>query len=149
MPATRPRPRSYGALVKSGFGGEHTESNHRLMYTWACASPQKWRAPLQPYAEHLADHREIEIVNGTPSTCPLCGCKPIVGVLRSEGDGAKKCAEERVLRKKRGLKTVWVYWCMGLCARVVAKSGDCPVRSQPTGRGTLVRSFLSKKNLKN
>ncbi len=27
---------------------------------------------LQPYAEYLADHREIEIVNGTPSTCPLC-----------------------------------------------------------------------------
>src|SRR5580704_8562128 len=45
---------------------------------------------LQPYAEYLADHREIAIVDGTPSTCPLCGCKPIVGVLRSEGDGGKK-----------------------------------------------------------
>jgi Protein involved in formate dehydrogenase formation len=60
---------------------------------------------LQPYAEYLADHREIEIVNGTPSTCPLCGCKPIVGVLRSEGDGAKKslicmlCAHEWVFRR--------------------------------------------------
>ena len=40
---------------------------------------------LQPYAEYLADHREIAIVDGTPSTCPLCGGKPIVGVLRSEG----------------------------------------------------------------
>ena len=55
---------------------------------------------LQPYAEYLADHREIAIVDGTPSTCPLCGGKPIVGVLRSEGDGAKKslicmlCAHE-------------------------------------------------------
>ena len=60
---------------------------------------------LQPYAEYLADHREIEIVNGTPSTCPLCGCKPIVGVLRSEGDGAKKslvcmlCAHEWTFRR--------------------------------------------------
>jgi Protein involved in formate dehydrogenase formation len=45
---------------------------------------------LQPYAEYLADHREIAVVDGTPSTCPLCGCKPIVGVLRSEGDGGKK-----------------------------------------------------------
>src|SRR5579859_3484624 len=45
---------------------------------------------LQPYAEYLADHSETKIVDGTPSTCPLCGCKPIVGVLRSEGDGAKK-----------------------------------------------------------
>ena len=60
---------------------------------------------LQPYAEYLADHREIEIVDGTPSTCPLCGCKPIVGVLRSEGDGAKKslvcmlCAHEWTFRR--------------------------------------------------
>jgi hypothetical protein len=45
---------------------------------------------LQPYAEYLADHRELETLDGTPSTCPLCGGKPIVGVLRSEGDGAKK-----------------------------------------------------------
>jgi len=27
-------------FVKSGFAGVHTESNHRLMYTWAWASPQ-------------------------------------------------------------------------------------------------------------
>jgi hypothetical protein len=27
-------------LVKSGFDGEHTSSNQRLMYTWAWASPQ-------------------------------------------------------------------------------------------------------------
>jgi formate dehydrogenase maturation protein FdhE len=60
---------------------------------------------LQPYAEYLADHREIEIVDGTPSTCPLCGCKPIVGVLRSEGNGAKKslvcmlCAHEWAFRR--------------------------------------------------
>jgi len=60
---------------------------------------------LQPYAEYLAGHRESAIVEGTPSTCPLCGCKPIVGVLRSEGDGAKKslvcmlCAHEWAFRR--------------------------------------------------
>ncbi len=60
---------------------------------------------LQPYAEYLADHRETANVDGTPSTCPLCGCKPIVGVLRSEGDGAKKslvcmlCAHEWGFRR--------------------------------------------------
>jgi formate dehydrogenase accessory protein FdhE len=60
---------------------------------------------LQPYAEYLADHREIEIMDGTPSTCPLCGSRPIVGVLRSEGDGAKKslvcmlCAHEWAFRR--------------------------------------------------
>lgn len=60
---------------------------------------------LQPYAEYLADNREVASINGTPSTCPLCGCKPIVGVLRSEGDGAKKslvcmlCAHEWAFRR--------------------------------------------------
>jgi formate dehydrogenase accessory protein FdhE len=60
---------------------------------------------LQPYAEYLASHREIAIVDGTPSTCPLCGGKPIVGVLRSEGDGARKslicmlCAHEWAFRR--------------------------------------------------
>jgi hypothetical protein len=41
--------RSYSAdedRVKSGLEGEHAESNHRLMYTWAWPSPQKWRAPV-------------------------------------------------------------------------------------------------------
>jgi formate dehydrogenase maturation protein FdhE len=60
---------------------------------------------LQPYAEYLADFRQPTIVDGTPSTCPLCGAKPIVGVLRSEGDGAKKslicmlCAHEWAFRR--------------------------------------------------
>jgi formate dehydrogenase maturation protein FdhE len=60
---------------------------------------------LQPYAEYLANHREIANLDGTPSTCPLCGGRPIVGVLRSEGDGAKKslicmlCAHEWAFRR--------------------------------------------------
>jgi len=60
---------------------------------------------LQPYAEYLAANREATIVDGTPSTCPLCGGKPIVGILRTEGDGAKKslicmlCAHEWVFRR--------------------------------------------------
>ncbi len=60
---------------------------------------------LQPYAEYLGNHRKVAIVDGTPSTCPLCGGKPIVGVLRSEGDGAKKslicmlCSHEWAFRR--------------------------------------------------
>jgi formate dehydrogenase accessory protein FdhE len=60
---------------------------------------------LQPYAEYLAGHRTIAIVDGTPFTCPLCGGKPFVAVLRSEGDGAKKslicmlCAHEWSFRR--------------------------------------------------
>jgi formate dehydrogenase accessory protein FdhE len=60
---------------------------------------------LQPYAEYLGNHRKVAIIDGTPSTCPLCGAKPIVGVLRSEGDGAKKslicmlCSHEWAFRR--------------------------------------------------
>jgi formate dehydrogenase accessory protein FdhE len=60
---------------------------------------------LQPYAEYLADHRETTIVDGAPSTCPVCGGRPITGVLRPEGDGAKKslicmlCAHEWSFRR--------------------------------------------------
>jgi hypothetical protein len=60
---------------------------------------------LQPYAEYLADQRDPIRVEGAPSTCPLCGGKPIVGVLRPEGDGAKKslvcmlCAHEWAFRR--------------------------------------------------
>jgi FdhE protein len=60
---------------------------------------------LQPYAEYLANRRTPMNLDGTPSLCPLCGGKPIVGVLRAEGDGAKKslicmlCAHEWSFRR--------------------------------------------------
>jgi formate dehydrogenase accessory protein FdhE len=60
---------------------------------------------LQPYAEYLADRREPATFDGTPFTCPLCGAKPIVSVLRREGDGARKslicmlCAHEWAFRR--------------------------------------------------
>lgn len=60
---------------------------------------------LQSYAEYLAHQRENTVVDGAPSTCPLCDGKPVVGVLRSEGDGAKKslicmlCAHEWNFRR--------------------------------------------------
>lgn len=81
----------------------------RLQSDDPCSGPYSDRVLawmfLQPYAEYLADHRKVAIVDGTPSTCPLCGCRPAVGVLRSEGDGAKKslicmlCAHEWAFRR--------------------------------------------------
>jgi formate dehydrogenase accessory protein FdhE len=44
-----------------------------------------WRVVKQPYAER---HRKPGEATG--STCPSCGSKPVVGVLRGEGDGAKR-----------------------------------------------------------
>jgi FdhE protein len=45
---------------------------------------------LQPYAEHLADHTERVAEKQTSPLCPFCSRKPVVGVLRPEGDGAKR-----------------------------------------------------------
>jgi formate dehydrogenase accessory protein FdhE len=74
--------------------GESGNSEHLLAWIF-----------LQPYAEYLADRRGPTTPDGTPFTCPLCGGKPIVGVLRREGDGAKKslicmlCAHEWAFRR--------------------------------------------------
>jgi formate dehydrogenase accessory protein FdhE len=83
------------AGISDGGDSHGAISSHRLL-AWIF---------LQPYAEYLANHREIAIVDGAPSTCPLCGGKPVAGVLRSEGDGAKKslicmlCAHEWAFRR--------------------------------------------------
>jgi formate dehydrogenase accessory protein FdhE len=89
-------PRSLDEMerAQASNGREATDSDRLLAWIF-----------LQPYAEYLADHREIAVVDGTPSTCPLCGGKPIVGVLRSQGDGAGKslicmlCAHEWAFRR--------------------------------------------------
>ncbi|HTB11253.1 MAG TPA: formate dehydrogenase accessory protein FdhE [Bryobacteraceae bacterium] len=44
-----------------------------------------WRIVKQPYAEYFREPGE-----GAGPTCPSCGSKPVVGVLRGEGDGAKR-----------------------------------------------------------
>ena len=61
---------------------------------------------LQPYAEHLADRTEpTETQESSPSLCPLCSSGPHVGVLRQQGDGAKRslicalCATEWEYRR--------------------------------------------------
>jgi FdhE protein len=46
-------------------------------------------ALLQPQAEYLAG-RTITPTESSPPLCPFCNSKPQVGVLRPEGDGAKR-----------------------------------------------------------
>jgi len=48
------------------------------------------RAFLEPYAQYLAEHTEPPVIEVTPSVCPLCGARPQLGVLRPEGDGARR-----------------------------------------------------------
>jgi FdhE protein len=60
---------------------------------------------LQPYAEYLADYTAHPPLHATPMLCPLCSSKPLVGVLRPEGDGGKRslicalCANEWDFRR--------------------------------------------------
>ena len=48
------------------------------------------RAFLQPYAEFRAWQMPRAPVVVTPRVCPLCGSRPLLGVLRPEGDGGKR-----------------------------------------------------------
>jgi FdhE protein len=60
---------------------------------------------LQPVAEHLAQSASISSSNSGRATCPFCDRKPVCGVLRPEGDGAKRnlicsfCATEWEYRR--------------------------------------------------
>jgi formate dehydrogenase maturation protein FdhE len=48
------------------------------------------RAFLQPSAESLERDRPADETSAFPSLCPLCGARPLLGVLRPEGDGGKR-----------------------------------------------------------
>ena len=62
------------------------------------------RVLLQPYAEYLATRGDVAR-EAAQSTCPFCNARPIAGVLRGEGDGAKRwllcslCATEWQYRR--------------------------------------------------
>lgn len=48
------------------------------------------RAFLQPYAEGLSCVTPRAEVHNFSSLCPLCGARPLLGVMRPEGDGGKR-----------------------------------------------------------
>jgi FdhE protein len=60
---------------------------------------------LQPIAEYLAQHLSAPDPSYQGDQCPRCGRKPVVGVLRPEGDGGKRalicclCATEWNFRR--------------------------------------------------
>jgi FdhE protein len=63
------------------------------------------RAFLQPYAELRAAGISRIPSESTVSLCPLCGARPLLGVLRPEGDGGKRfllcsfCSQEWEFRR--------------------------------------------------
>ena len=48
------------------------------------------RAFLQPYAEFRAALMPVAPIVVTTRVCPSCGARPLLGVLRPEGDGGKR-----------------------------------------------------------
>jgi formate dehydrogenase accessory protein FdhE len=48
------------------------------------------RAFLQPYAGYVAGRTAVPPVLATPRACLRCGGRPLLGVLRLEGDGGKR-----------------------------------------------------------
>jgi len=63
------------------------------------------RAFLQPYAEFRASLLPRAPQLTTPRLCPLCGSRPLLGVLRQEGDGGRRfllcsfCLQEWAFRR--------------------------------------------------
>jgi FdhE protein len=47
------------------------------------------RVLLQPFAEYLASRGNVSATGAGP-TCPFCNARPVAGVLRGEGEGAKR-----------------------------------------------------------
>jgi len=48
------------------------------------------RAFLEPYVELLVAGSPMPPAVSTPRVCPICGARPLLGVLRPEGDGGKR-----------------------------------------------------------
>ena len=90
-----------GALPESGLKNEFdaslsATSEHSPLATHHSPLPQSPLTPffprafLQPYAALLASQSPVPPTTFTPNVCPLCGALPVLGILRPEGDGAKR-----------------------------------------------------------
>ena len=90
-----------GALPESAVENEFdaslsATSEHSPLATRHSPLPQSPLTPffprafLLPYAALLASQSQVPPTTSTPNTCPLCGALPVLGILRPEGDGAKR-----------------------------------------------------------
>jgi FdhE protein len=86
------------AQLARGWETQNAHRSHELLaFYWRSTSsdtsPEALLAWLflRPYAEHLAEHTKEDFAEKAASPlCPRCSRKPVVGVLRPEGDGAKR-----------------------------------------------------------
>jgi FdhE protein len=92
-----------GTEQLASFGAQHLRDSkdceNLLLSSWeggianhAAADPVGLffaRVLLQPYAEYLASRGDVR-PDGAGSSCPFCNSRPVAGVLRGEGNGAKR-----------------------------------------------------------
>ncbi len=89
------RPHLDGALLNRYWEGDRTSPAEAQFFA---------RVLLQPYAESLASRGTPDLQATTP-VCPFCSAKPAVGVLRGEGEGARRsllcslCSTEWLFRR--------------------------------------------------
>jgi FdhE protein len=76
-------PAAWEQLLTDYWKGEIVEDESSLSRSFFA------RAFLQPYAEYLAAGAD-PVTNYTRAVCPFCSRKPVLGILRPEGDGAKR-----------------------------------------------------------
>ncbi len=85
--------RRYGPGDLVAFAPSNLEG--LLVNLWADervdSEPAKFygRALLQPFGESLAGRGSPDL-QSTAARCPFCGAGPVAGILRGEGDGAKR-----------------------------------------------------------
>jgi hypothetical protein len=87
-PATRPEAIESGDDVDGSFGDAHrtpAQPPELSPFESFCA-----QAFLQPYAEFLADRADVPEPPFRRPSCPYCGSSPLAGILRPEGEGAKR-----------------------------------------------------------
>jgi FdhE protein len=92
--------RQAGPTPLADFGAENlqsTEAQEKLLLEYWKDPVQNdsergrfySRVMLQPYAEYLASRGQFDAAT-TNAVCPFCGSRPVAGVLRGEGEGAKR-----------------------------------------------------------
>lgn len=69
------------------------------------------RAFLEPYAAYVAGRTAEPPMLETPRVCPLCGAQPLLGVLRPEGDGGKRCVVCSFCGHEWSFRRIWCAAC--------------------------------------
>jgi FdhE protein len=90
-------PSSFAQIARRFRNSSPTSWADLLNHCWAATDDAPARAEeflafafLQPYAESARSHAPLQLDGYTHPLCPFCSRKPALGVLRQQGDGARR-----------------------------------------------------------